>query len=90
MSRASLDGLCAAAGLDARQADQLDRILAALEQDPLAPTTVREREQALALHISDSLAALAVEPLRGARTIADLGSGAGFPGLALAVALPLA
>jgi 16S rRNA (guanine527-N7)-methyltransferase len=38
--------------------------------------------------VADSLAALTIEELTVARAIADLGSGAGFPGLALAVALP--
>ena len=36
----------------------------------------------------DSLTGLEVEELREARRIADIGSGAGFPGLVLAVALP--
>jgi 16S rRNA (guanine527-N7)-methyltransferase len=41
-------------------------------------------------HVSDSLSGLEVAPLRRARAIADLGAGAGFPGLVLAIALPSA
>jgi 16S rRNA (guanine527-N7)-methyltransferase len=70
------------------QRRQLDALLAVLESDEHAPTRIRDRESAAQRHVADSLAALAVEPLRAARTIADLGSGAGFPGLAVAVALP--
>jgi 16S rRNA (guanine527-N7)-methyltransferase len=42
------------------------------------------------VHVADSLSGLEVDELRGARRIADLGSGAGFPGLVLAIALPAA
>lgn len=42
------------------------------------------------MHVEDSLTGLRVEELRGASRIADIGSGAGFPGLVLAVALPRA
>ena len=42
------------------------------------------------MHIADSLAALAFPELRRAQMIADIGAGAGFPGLALAIALPAA
>ena len=38
--------------------------------------------------LAESLAGLELEPVRGARHIADIGSGAGFPGLVLAIALP--
>jgi 16S rRNA (guanine527-N7)-methyltransferase len=38
--------------------------------------------------VADSLVALDVPAVRAARRIADLGSGGGFPGLALAVAVP--
>jgi 16S rRNA (guanine527-N7)-methyltransferase len=40
------------------------------------------------VHVVDSLTGLEVTELREARRIADVGAGAGFPGLVLAVALP--
>lgn len=58
----------------------------AAEADP--PTTVRAPAEALKVHIADSLAALDLPLVRNARRIADIGAGAGFPGLALAAALP--
>lgn len=85
-----LEGLPAqlSQGLGARQLSQLEALLELLESDERAPTAVRRQEQALEVHLADSLAGLEVEPLQGAGRIADLGSGSGFPGLALAVALP--
>jgi len=47
-------------------------------------------ERAWRVHIEDSLTGLEVAELREASRIADVGSGAGFPGLVLAVALPQA
>ena len=47
-------------------------------------------ERAWRVHVADSLTGLDVPELREATRIADIGSGAGFPGLALAVALPQA
>jgi 16S rRNA (guanine527-N7)-methyltransferase len=46
--------------------------------------------EALDVHVADSLSGLAVSDLSRARRIADVGAGAGFPGLALAIALPRA
>lgn len=40
------------------------------------------------LHLADGLSGLEVEELAAAGRIADVGAGAGFPGLALATALP--
>ena len=42
------------------------------------------------IHVADSLSGLEVPEVRAGRWIADVGSGAGFPGLVLAVALPRA
>jgi 16S rRNA (guanine527-N7)-methyltransferase len=56
--------------------------------DPAASTTVRDPDAAVDRHVADSLVALELEPVRSARSIVDVGSGAGWPGLALAAALP--
>jgi 16S rRNA (guanine527-N7)-methyltransferase len=75
-------------GLNRAQMAQLDVILCELQGDEHAPTTVRDAGRATDVHLADSLSALEVEAVTAAGQIADLGSGAGFPGLALAVALP--
>lgn len=68
--------------------DQLDAVLGGLAEDEHAPTTVRDARLAIDVHLADSLAALELDAVRAAGTIADLGAGAGFPGLVLAVAVP--
>lgn len=74
--------------LHVRAAEQLAAVLRLLRNDPLAPTTVRDPVAAVDEHIADSLVALELHEVICARLIADLGSGAGFPGLPLAIALP--
>jgi 16S rRNA (guanine527-N7)-methyltransferase len=69
-------------------AEPLARILELQATDPGASTTVREVNEAIDRHVADSLVALSVPAVAAARRIADLGSGAGWPGLALAAALP--
>ena len=61
-------------------------ILDALAKEPDPHTTVPPEEWA-AVHVADSLAALAIPAVREAQAIADIGAGAGFPGLPLAAAL---
>jgi 16S rRNA (guanine527-N7)-methyltransferase len=73
-------------GLDTAAAPTLDRILAALAREPDPHTSVDPLE-AVNVHVADSLAGLEVDGLRNARRVADIGAGAGFPGLVLAAAL---
>jgi 16S rRNA (guanine527-N7)-methyltransferase len=65
-------------------------IVDAVAGTPTAPSSVRDAEEAWRVHIADSLAGLEFPDLRAARAIADVGAGAGFPGLPLAIALPQA
>jgi 16S rRNA (guanine527-N7)-methyltransferase len=65
----------------------LRAILDLLAEDRGAPSAVRDPERAWKVHVADSLSGLSVEGLRSARRIVDVGAGAGFPGLVLAIAL---
>jgi 16S rRNA (guanine527-N7)-methyltransferase len=85
-----LDELAAQWGLGAASTSALGVLLERVATDPAAPTTVTAPREAVDVHIADSLSALRFEPLRCAGLVVDLGSGAGFPGLALAAALPAA
>jgi 16S rRNA (guanine527-N7)-methyltransferase len=85
-TEARLDRLATRHGLDEGQLDQLAILLAFLDERR-APTSVRSPEGAVDVHLADSLVALELERVRGAGTLADIGAGAGFPGLPLAIAL---
>ena len=74
--------------LPAESLPGLESLLELGATDPTASTTVRDPAEAVDRHVADSLAALELPEVREARQIADIGPGAGWPGLALAAALP--
>lgn len=76
--------------LDEAQRATITRVLELLREERASVSSVTEPDRAWRVHVEDSLTGLEFEPLRGASRIADVGSGAGFPGLVLAVALPRA
>jgi 16S rRNA (guanine527-N7)-methyltransferase len=82
----SLAGLAARYGLDAHTVEQLGRLAERLSAER-APTAVREPADVLARHLADSLVGLELSEVRSSARAADLGSGAGLPGLALAACL---
>ncbi len=75
-------------GLPPGAPGQLRAVLRVLATDDTAPSTVREPAQAVEVHVRDALDGLRIPEVRAATEVADLGAGAGFPGLVLAVALP--
>ncbi len=75
-------------GLPPAASDQLLRLTRALAAEPEPPTAIRAPAEIVDRHLADSLAALHLRVLRDARRLADVGAGAGFPGLPLAIALP--
>jgi 16S rRNA (guanine527-N7)-methyltransferase len=85
-----LAALAARFDLPAATVPALGALLELIESDPAAPTTITDPDTAVDSHVADALVALELEEVRAARRIADLGSGAGFPGLVLAAALPAA
>ena len=90
VSRETLAELVAEHGLPAGAAGQIERLLTALAAEPDPHTTVSDPARAFDVHVRDSLSALGVPAVRSAERIADIGAGAGFPGLPLAIALPRA
>ncbi|HET6867090.1 MAG TPA: 16S rRNA (guanine(527)-N(7))-methyltransferase RsmG [Solirubrobacteraceae bacterium] len=87
-SDAAFAGIAERYDLPPHAVEQLRELHRLLVDDPLAPTAVRDPLKVIDDHLADSLVALELEPIRSARTLADLGSGAGVPGLPLAIALP--
>jgi 16S rRNA (guanine527-N7)-methyltransferase len=76
-----------AAALTPQGRASLEKVLELLAEDRASLSSVTDA-RAWQVHAVDSLTGLEVPDLRTARRIADIGSGAGFPGFPLAVALP--
>lgn len=69
-----------------RLATHLDMLLEANERFNL--TAIRDPAEAWTRHVADSLSLVPFVAEAGARAVVDLGSGGGFPGVPLAVAMP--
>lgn len=51
-------------------------------------TAVRDRDEFISKHLLDSLSCIAVPEFEKSKTVIDIGTGAGFPGVPLAIACP--
>jgi len=83
-----VENLVARYGLAQAAAKKLVCLGELLRSDPLAPTSIRKPRAVVEEHLADSLVALELSEVRSAKVVADLGAGAGVPGLPLAIALP--
>lgn len=81
---------CAAMGVSLAPdaAEALVSVLADLAREPQNLTAITGLAEGVDRHLVDSLAALALPAVAQAAAAVDVGSGAGFPGLALAAARP--
>jgi len=87
-ARTRVERLVGLHGLEPGATDRLLALLELLARDPAAPSSVRDPGHAVDVHIADSLSALELPEVARAASVVDLGSGAGFPGLPLAIARP--
>lgn len=74
--------------LPAGDRERLGAIVDLLATDRSAPSAVRDPDDAWRFHVADSLTGLEVAELASATAIADVGAGAGFPGIVIAAAAP--
>jgi len=65
----------------------IEALVDLLRTDPAAPVARSTLTAARDVHVADSLSGLEFEQLREADRLADIGAGAGLPGLVLALAL---
>ena len=74
--------------LDPRVRALLEPVIDLLGRESSSPSSPLATKQAWTVHVADSLSGLEFAELASAGAICDVGAGAGFPGLALAAALP--
>jgi 16S rRNA (guanine527-N7)-methyltransferase len=67
---------------------RLKPLLSMLASDPASLSSVTDEQQALDVHLRDSLSGTVIDELEDPDTVVDIGSGAGFPGIPLAAARP--
>jgi 16S rRNA (guanine527-N7)-methyltransferase len=75
------------ASLSSAARRSLEIVLGLLAEERASVSSVVD-DRAWQVHVADSMTGLEVPELSDAKRIADVGSGAGFPGLVLAAALP--
>jgi 16S rRNA (guanine527-N7)-methyltransferase len=78
------------APLDPQARASLQKVLDLLAVERASVSSVTDPSDAWKVHVQDSLTGLEIAELKAAAKVADIGSGAGFPGLVLAVLLPAA
>lgn len=88
---ARIGARCQAFGLELApvMADGLVEILLALSREPQNLTRILDADDMVDRHIADSLVVLSTGLVPQTGNLIDIGSGAGFPGIALAVARPM-
>jgi 16S rRNA (guanine527-N7)-methyltransferase len=86
--RAGISALAVRYGLADAAVAKLEALLRLLVEEPRAPTAIRDPAKAIDDHLADSLVALELVQVANAARVVDLGSGAGLPGLPLAIARP--
>lgn len=69
---------------------RLEPMLEMLADAPASLSSVTNPDEARRVHLADSLSGLAVDEVTRAERVTDIGSGAGFPGIPLALARPTA
>lgn len=87
-ARLRLEEVAREHALDSVAIGRLAALLELLSTHPRSPTTVTQPREAVDVHVADSLSALPVLDELGPERVADLGPGAGFPGIPVAVARP--
>jgi 16S rRNA (guanine527-N7)-methyltransferase len=88
--RARLDQLVAEWRLPAVAGERFWTLLELIASDPHAPTAVPDPAEGVDAHVADSLVAMGLGLPRDGDLVVDIGSGAGLPGLVLAIARPAA